>query len=586
VLFLALSRLTPYPHVRFLLSSRTLLLWLCVMTAAMLVALGNWVDIRSYAALHFLTPRFLALSWVIYPVMKALHELGHALMLRRFGCEVPEVGVNFMLFVPLPYVDASGANRLSSRLQRALISAAGIMVELSLAALGMTLWLTVEDGWVREAAFVVMSIGGLSTLIFNGNPLMKFDGYFVACDVLDLPNLAQRSARHNERVWQRLLAWLLRTPSDAHAHLEADPLERWALRLYTPLAWMWRLVVSAFMVSWAADKSSWLGMAILLWMLWSLVLQPCKQWVDNLVMTPGFDAVRGQASWVGTLAAAVVVVLLATVPLPAFIVADGVVWLPDDAQVRAASDGRVDAVLVLSGQRVHAGQALIQLKDEGLVARKAVLQAKIDASNSELNASLGVDALKVSNARQALQRDEAELGQVEHDLANLTLRAPRSGEFVLSREEDLDEREVSRGQLLAYVLSDARATVRVLVSQRDVDDVRSHLKGVSVMLAERPGTVWVGRPSGDTPAAVERLPAKALSNKFGGPVAADASDPDGLKPAEPMFVMDVKLTQPLPRSGGLAKVKLELEPRPLLQTWLMRWKQLFLRHFSDVGASG
>ena len=94
-----------------------------------------------------------------------------------------------------------------------------------------------------------------------------------------------------------------------------------------------------------------------------------------------------------------------------------------------------------------------------------------------------------------------------------------------------------------------------------------------------------GEPSRDTPAAIDKLPAAGLGNKLGGPIATDATDQDGLRPAEPMFVMDVSLHERIPRAGGLAKVRLELKPRPLLQTWALRLRQLFLKHFSDVGAS-
>ena len=203
-----------YPRVRAVLRVPALLAWMALIGVALGAVFVNWVDIRNYAALHFMTPAFLAMVWLVYPLMKALHELGHALMLRRFGCEVPEVGVNFFMFVPLPYVDASAANRLTRRSERAFISAAGIMVELALAALGLWLWLSVEEGLVREFAFVVMTIGGLSTLLFNGNPLMKFDGYFVACDVLDLPNLANRSTRLNDRMWLKRTDTPLDFPKD------------------------------------------------------------------------------------------------------------------------------------------------------------------------------------------------------------------------------------------------------------------------------------------------------------------------------------------------------------------------------------
>jgi len=416
-------------------------LWFVLLAVALTGMMINWTGIRNYSAMHFMTPRFLAMVWVLYPLLKSVHELGHALMLRRFGCEVPEVGVNFFMFVPMPYVDASAANRLTSRAQRALISGAGIMVELAWAALGLGLWLLVEDGLVREMAFALMTIGGLSTLLFNGNPLMKFDGYFVACDMLDLPNLANRSSRVVDRMWQRLLAWVLRMPPDTSEQQDSDALERWALRLYAPLSWLYRLTVSGLMVSWASGKSSWLGVGILAWMVWSLVLQPCKLWADNLMMAPGFETARSRATWGGLIAMLCVVLAMALVPVPSFIVADGVVWLPPDAQVRAAADGEVDAMLVQSGQQVLPGQPLIRLVDPALITRREILLAQIESSRTELNAAIGVEPLKASNAEQALSRDNAQLAQLDTDLANLVMRADTAGEFVLSRQEDLDQRQ-------------------------------------------------------------------------------------------------------------------------------------------------
>ncbi len=571
-----------YPRVKRVFTLSGLAWWAWLILLGFFGLVLNWADVRSYGQLHFMTPRFLAMVWVMYPVMKAIHELGHALMLRRFGCEVPEVGVNFFMFVPMPYVDASASNKLSSRAQRALVAAAGIMVELALAALGLALWLAVEDGLVRELAFTLMTLGGLSTLLFNGNPLMKFDGYFVACDALDLPNLAQRSGRINEQMWQRLVARLLRMPDEPNGAAPADRAERWILRLYSPVAWVYRLAVSGLMVTWCADKSSWLGLGILAWMVWSLVLRPCRSWYDSLVVAPGFESVRTRAIWGGTAAAAGVLALLGLVPVPSSVVADGVVWLPPHAQIRATCDAEVEAVLVRSGQRVVKGQPLIRLKDPVLLTQRAILMAQIEGSRSELHAAFGSDAMRVSNAQQALERDHAQLAKVDEDLNNQLLRALEPGEFVLSRQEDLEQRQVSRGQLLAYVMSDAPTVIRTLVSQRDIDDIRGRIRKVSVMLVERPGVFMPASTSGEVPAAVDRLPSAALGNKAGGPVVTDATDPDGLKPAEPVFVLDVVLKDSMSRAGGLAKVKLELAPRPLLQTWGMRLRQLFLKHFSDV----
>lgn len=563
-----------------------LMCWLMMVAAAAVVTGLNWKDMVPYAQVHFMTPGFLAAAWVVYPLMKALHELGHALALRRFFCEVPEVGVNFFMFVPLPYVDASSSNRLVSRWQRAQISAAGIAVELGLAAVAVGVWMLVEDGWVRQLAFVMMTVGGLSTLLFNGNPLMKFDGYFVLCDVLDLPNLSQRSGRLFGQLLRKGAMHLLRVdvpPNLSGAH-GADRVERLALWLYAPLSWLYRVAVSAVMVSWTAEKSVWLGLGILGWSVWTLLLSPVKFWVDKLMQEPGFERVLGRASFGAGVLVLFVGACIALVPLPSSMVVEGVVWLPEHAQVRAASDGQVETVWVRSGQRVVAGQALVSVLDPELETRKAVLLAQIDSSENEINGTMTSAALRMRNAQDALIRDRAALAQVELDLSRQTIRAGSHGEFVLSRQEDLDERQVNRGEVLAYVLGDENAVVRAVVPQHSVDAVRHRVKSMSVMLDEMPGRIWPAHMIGSVPGAAGKLPDKALGDKAGGRVTTDGADPEGLRPIEPQFVIDVALADRLPRAGGLARVRIDLSAQPLLTSWVHSARQLFLRHFSDIKA--
>ena len=106
--------------------------------------------------------------------MKALHELGHSYAVKRWGGEVHEIGIMFLVFMPVPYVDASESAGFQSKWQRAFVGAAGILVEIFLASLALFIWLNAEEGLVRAFAFNVMLIGGVSTLFFNGNPLLRF----------------------------------------------------------------------------------------------------------------------------------------------------------------------------------------------------------------------------------------------------------------------------------------------------------------------------------------------------------------------------------------------------------------------------
>lgn len=579
-----LERLQPLVNLVF--RPWVVALWFALVAVATALTFANLKDIVPYAQLNFMSPAFLAMAWVVYPVMKGLHELGHAMALRRHRCEVPEVGVNFFLFVPLPYVDASASNRLVNRWHRVQISAAGIAVELALAALALGLWLVVEEGWVRQLAFVVMTVGGLSTLMFNGNPLMKFDGYFVACDALDLPNLSNRSARAFGQLLRGTAMRLLRmeAPAENQVIHGADRLERWALWLYAPLSWLYRLLVTTIMVVWASEKSSWLGMGILVWSIWTLLVTPGKAWLDQLMMSPGFDRVRGRAMVGAGVLAVVLAAFMAFVPLPSSMVVEGLVWLPEHAQVRAASDGQIDTVWVRSGQRVEPRQPVLSVRDPELLTRKAVLQAQIDSLENELHGTYTSDALRMKNAEEALIRDRGAMAQVEKDLSRQILRAGVGGEFVMSYQEDLEQHQVSRGELLAYVLADEPSVVRAVVPQRSVDAVRHRVKSMSVMLDEQPGRAIPARMVSAVPAAAERLPSKALGDRAGGRVSTDGADPDGLRPTEPQFVIDVALKDRIPRAGGLARVRIELTPQPLLTTMTQSARQLFLKHFSDVKA--
>jgi putative peptide zinc metalloprotease protein len=572
------------PLGRLMWSRWAQLLWLVVVLGALGAVLAQWQAVQAYGRIHFMSPGYLALAWLIYPVMKGLHELGHALTLRRYNCEVPEVGVNFFLFVPLPYVDASASNRLASRWQRGRISVAGIAVEMFLAGLGAWLWLTVEEGWVRQVAFVVMSIGGLSSLLINGNPLMKLDGYYVMIDALDLPNLAPRSAQQWQQRWRRLLirAMGLQAPPEAQAVAASDLLERMALQVYAPLAWAYRGVVSALIVGWAADQAAALGLLVAGWAVWSLLVKPSQSLLASIRTLPSYAATQGRVRAMLVSGTVVLLALVVFLPLPSTRVVEGVVWLPEEAQVRAQVDGRIDSLKVRPDQAVRQGAPLLHMVSEALETERAALLLQIDRGENEFNAAFLSDPLKMGNAREALERDRAALARIEDDLARLVVRASRDGTFAVARAEDLEGRDVRQGDLLAYVFRPTDAVVRAVVPQADVEEVRRRLRRIDVMLDEQPGRVFPARMYREVPMASDALPAPAMADRKGGRVPTDPKDPEGQRPMLPGHVVDIELIQPLPRAGGLARVRLELKAESLANSVLRHVRQLMLRHFASV----
>jgi putative peptide zinc metalloprotease protein len=261
-----LARLDPWLPV--LLSPWTLALWLLVVLGAIAAAAPWWPQLWAHGAAHVTSTRYVLLAWLLYPLIKALHEMAHALMVRRFGGTVTEAGFTLMVLAPVPYVDASAASAFPRASQRALVSAAGIAVELFIAALALFVWINTEAGWLHDIAFVTMVVGTVSTLLINGNPLLRFDGYHMLCDALDLPNLDARS-----RAWWSGLMQRRALGLRAQASPLGDGELKW-LVAYAPLALAWRLYLGLLIAAWIAAYSLPLGALAAAGVVIALIVMP------------------------------------------------------------------------------------------------------------------------------------------------------------------------------------------------------------------------------------------------------------------------------------------------------------------------
>ena len=192
-------------YVRPLVSWAGLLVWLAVVLPAAGLAALHFDELTEGMLDRILTPQNLALIWLLFPVIKLLHEFGHAYMTKAFGGEIHDMGIMFLVLTPVPYVEASSASAFRRRYERVAVGSGGMLVEIFLAALATYVWVAVQPGIVRTVAFNTMLIGGLTTLLFNGNPLLRFDGYYILADYLEIPNLRQRAMQYLGYLLERYL---------------------------------------------------------------------------------------------------------------------------------------------------------------------------------------------------------------------------------------------------------------------------------------------------------------------------------------------------------------------------------------------
>lgn len=562
-----LDRLAPLGRLVF--SPAAGWLWLLAVAWATVTALLEAGALQAHAARLLQSPAGLALAWVCYPLVKALHELGHALAVRRLGGEVRDVGLSLLLLTPAPYVDASSANAFPDRRHRALVAGAGIAVELALASAALAVWLLVSDGLVRDAALAVAVICSVSTLLLNGNPLVRLDGYHVACDLLDLPNLAARS----QAWWARWWAARVQAPQGA-APLLAPGERKW-LVVYAPLAWLYRLGLFVALVAWVGSHSWLAGWVVALFLIGWLLLGAWR-WL-------GLTGPRGRR--MGLAAAASAFVLLAVVPVPASVVTQGVVWPATGAQLRPEVEGVVQAVQAPAGTLVAPGDAVLTLADPVLQAAHDRALAEQNALRAQHYAALLSDPAQALRLTAELARNEAEVARARERLEQLTVRAGVAGRVVWARPADLPGSHARRGALLGHVDVDRPPQIRIALAQDDYGRVRGEVQAVEVRLAQASGDLLAGRLLPGMPGASHVLPAPALGDRHGGPVPLDPADREGQRTRYPVFALDVALdgASGVP-VGQRAWVRLGLPAEPVAVQVGRRVRQLLLRQFDTSGA--
>lgn len=567
------------PWMRFLFGWPGALLWFAVMIPALLIVGAHWNELTHNLADRVLAADNLLVMALCYPVVKTVHELGHGYAAKANGREIREMGIMLLVLFPVPYVDASAASALRSKWQRALIGAAGMIAELFVAGLAAFAWLMLEPGVARAVAYNVMLIAGISTVLVNGNPLLRFDGYYILADLIEIPNLGSRANRY----WGHLVDRHIFRTHDMKP-FEATPGEkRWFL-FYAPAAFVARMVMLIGIALLVAQKFFILGVLIALWSLWTGIGLPVWKMYAHVFTSPQLHRNRGFAVRMTLGATAVLALILFVIPAPHHVNAQGVVWLPEQAYVRAGANGRITRIVAAEGQEVRAGDLLIETAQPALETEVGRLGWRLRELQAEADAELAGDLVRRQISQVAIREAEQQLAVQRERLADLRLAAGTQGRFVLAAASasDLPGRHVRQGELIGYVTPGQAEVVRIAVPQDDVDLVRRSLRDVRLRIAALPGVTFTGPVVREVPGGTRELPSEALAQANGGTVPVDPTDPDGRRALNRIFLFDVGLPDELRQVpfGTRVHVRFQLGWEPLGWQIGRRIRQLFLSQFN------
>jgi putative peptide zinc metalloprotease protein len=571
------------------------LLAVCLMGSAALLIAAEFdtfvARLPSFQA-FFAAQNWLCLACVLC-VTKVLHEFGHGLSCKRFGGECHEMGVMLLVFTPCLYCNVSDAWMIRSKWQRAAIGAAGMYIELILASLATFLWWFSEPGFLNFVCLNVMFVCSVSTLLFNANPLMRFDGYYILADLLEIPNLRQKSAAIIQR---KLGAWILGLRERPDPFLPAK--RRWLFAAYSVASavYGWLVSLSIFWFLYQVLEPHGLkilGQLLAAAMVVGLIVVPLVR-LGKFLLEPakGQDVNKPRAITTLAIIASVTLGVL-IVPLPYYVACTF------EVQPRGASSVYVDVPgelreVLLRGGSIAAGQPIARLDDvevrlahERLLAQRSDLSVRIQSIRQRAHTD-DQALLELSQTEESLSALDNQIRRLEEDLAKLTIRAPQGGVVVpppskvANRERmqlvswsgrPLDARNIGAyleaSTLICRVAQPGQLEAILAIDQEELDFVRAE-QAVDLFLNSLPGERKLGRIERIAEENMQAAPTR-LAARAGGQLATRADERGIEQPLTTVYQASVPFDDPSGRIviGATGTARIHAGWQPL---WQRLWR--------------
>jgi len=561
-----------------------LLLWGGILGAGLWCIGGHSTELAQQAS-GVLNPANLPLLYVALVGVKWLHEMGHAFACKHFGRqtgsggEVHQMGVTFLVFTPLPFVDTSSAWALRSKRQRMVVGASGMLVELAVAAIAAILWIHSAEGTPLHAiAYNIMFIAGVSSVVFNGNPLLRYDAYYILLDLLEIPNLESRSRLYVCYLVKRYL-WGVRQAHDP-SH---TPGEKGWLVFYGVASTICRVIVFAGIILFIAQTFFAIGVLAAAVLLSGWALIPLVNLSRYLGTSSELDRQRTKALLTSATLGVALLFAVGLVRVPDRCRIEGVVEPNEYSVIHMQTAGFVRNVLDSGSQAGPDGPPLIEASSPDLETQHARLLADLRQLQVNRQFAQTREAAQVQIMDEKMAALQEQIERIHQELEGLALRSPLAGTWVAPDIDRITGRYLPRGHRIGVVANLEDLRIRAVAGQ-DVAGrlIKEAQPLVDIRVKGQPDIELAGRIETILPAGQERLPSAALGFAAGGSTQIDLEDRSGRRTAEPFFEIRVV---PSPRETGGVRpgqimiLRFETSPKPLLVQGWRSLLQLFQRRF-------
>lgn len=479
-----------------------LLLWLSLLALVFWKCVGRFDEMFAETS-NLLSLANLPVLWIALVGLKILHEFGHAYAAKRYGASIPEMGVQMIMMTPCAYVDASASWKLAGAKQRATVALGGMYIETFVAAIAALVWAGTTEGIVHDLAFNVIALASVVTVLFNINPLMKYDGYFLFSDLMGVFNLQQRAQAYLSGWTNRIALGKPRAP-DRYA-----PSERVLYACYGPAAFVYRLLLAFMLTGLMTMQWPSAGMFLGAVFSWALIFKPLIALTLHLWRGKATAEYRTRARLVALGGLTILPLIGSLVPISWNIVAPGVLDPQTRQSVRAPSGGFVRSIEVQNGDRVEQGEPLCLLQNPELEMRRLRILGELDAESE------GLDAIELDDPTQAAIHQArisyltASVRELDARMASLHMSASAAGTIASPMHDRLAGRFLQQGEELFQVHSGHRF-LRMVLTEEEVARARLEINA--------PATVrWTCDPTNPVTAVVREI--RASASRFEIPTA-------------------------------------------------------------------
>lgn len=426
-----------YPWVGWLFRPIGVFLAFSVIFSAVVLVTSRFEEFTSQPEMQNLHAFFnlqnIAWLWLTVGIVKILHEMGHGLACKHFGGECHAMGMLLMCFTPCMYCDVSDSWMLPNKWHRIAIAAAGIYIELLIAAVATFVWWSTAPGVLHGIAFSAMVFGSVQTFLINANPLMRFDGYYAMSDYLEIPNLRQKSYAFTKYY---LTKWFWGTTQAPPGH------GGFGFVVYAVLASIYRVMLTIAMI-WLFSrilepyKLAFVGWGLSAMALTSMVVVPVGRGITTAIRNP--SAARPHSLWRPLMAMLLIggaVAAFFFVPIPHRAYAVLTMEPAQSAAVSTATRGQIVKQYVTAGQRVSRGDPILELDNPALRMQSERMEQQLDKLRVQSRIAVAVlDPARAQAAQVALKELESQWDVLQGRIKDLVLRAPEDGHVIFEPQK-------------------------------------------------------------------------------------------------------------------------------------------------------